>query len=299
MGGPTLESHPKARQARVAKGFVQTPPWKWTDQLEVRSKSLPACMSPNTFGILEKRLFPVSFTVHSIYRVIFKIWREKRLALFLEELKPSRSDILLDVGGYPWVWAAFSQPVKRVDSLNLHPVDWSAANAPDHDIRILVGDGCALTFGDHSYDIAFSNSVIEHVGSFEQQQKFASEIRRVGKSLWVQTPAFECPIEPHYLTPFVHYFPRSTQKALLRWFSVWGWIARPDRETIRKTVDSTRLLKKSEMVRLFPDCEIRTERLLWVLPKSYIAIRKWGADTANLPAPGVKRAGDNPPATTF
>ncbi len=215
------------------------------------------------------------FSIHSIYRLVFKIWREKRRALFLKVLNPRSTDILLDVGGYPWVWAAFPQPVQRIDSMNLHPVDWSPGNAPDHNIQVLVGDGCALPFADHSYDIAFSNSVIEHVGSFEQQQRFAAEIRRVGKSLWVQTPAYECPIEPHYLTPFVHYFPPSVQKALLRWFSVWGWIVRPSREVVHNTVDYTRLLRKSQMVDLFPDCEIRTERLLWVLPKSYIAVRIW------------------------
>ena len=67
----------------------------------------------------------------------------------------------------------------------------------------MVGDGCALKFPDKSYDIAFSNSVIEHVGSWERQQAFAKDIRRVGKAIWVQTPARECLIEPHYLAPFL------------------------------------------------------------------------------------------------
>jgi hypothetical protein len=38
-------------------------------------------------------------------------------------------------------------------------------------------------------------------------------------------------------------------------------------------VSSTRLLGKSEMHELFPDCRILTERMLWIIPKSYIAIR--------------------------
>lgn len=38
-------------------------------------------------------------------------------------------------------------------------------------------------------------------------------------------------------------------------------------------VDYTRLLTKSEMKRLFPDCRIITERMLWVIPKSHIALR--------------------------
>jgi hypothetical protein len=38
-------------------------------------------------------------------------------------------------------------------------------------------------------------------------------------------------------------------------------------------VDHTRLLSRREFVELFPDCRIITERILWVVPKSYIAIR--------------------------
>ena len=82
-----------------------------------------------------------------------------------------------------------------------------------------------------AYDIGFSNSVIEHVGSWERQQQFASEMRRVAKSLWVQTPAYECPIEPHYMTPLVHYLPLSLQKLIIRWCTVRGWIDRPTSRT--------------------------------------------------------------------
>ena len=127
---------------------------------------------------------------------------------------------------------------------------------------------------DGSYDIGFSNSVIEHVGSWERQQQFAAEIRRVAKAVWVQTPAYECPIEPHYLTPFIHYLPRSCQKKILRWGTVRGWIARPNQAEINEMVDTTRLLRKAEMSMLFPDCEIIVERLFWIMPKSYIAIRR-------------------------
>ena len=216
----------------------------------------------------------MAFSMHTIYRQIFKIWRRRRFQLFLRLLKPQPSDILLDVGGYPGFWTSHPQPVKRVDSLNLHEVAWDSQSAPDHDIRTLVGDGCSLAMPDKSYDIGFSNSVIEHVGSWERQMQFASEIRRVAKALWVQTPAYACPIEPHYMTPFIHYFPRSFQKLIVRRCTLWGWIERPNAAQVNSMVDTTRLLRKSEMRKLFPDCEIVTERMLWVIPKSYIAIRR-------------------------
>lgn len=215
-------------------------------------------------------------SIHSIYGQIFKIWRRRRFQLFLGLMRPKLTDTLLDVGGYPGFWTSHPQPVKQIDSLNVQEVPWNPQSAPNHLIRTLVGDGCSLAMPDKSYDIAFSNSVIEHVGSWERQQQFASEIRRVAKALWVQTPAYECPIEPHYLTPFVHYFPRSFQRLTLRWCTVWGWIERPNADQINSMVETTRLLRKSEMRRLFPDCDIVTERLLGMIPKCYIAIRRCG-----------------------
>jgi hypothetical protein len=216
----------------------------------------------------------MSLSIHTVYSNIFKAWRRKRFGLFLRLIKPKPSETLLDVGGYPAFWTSWPQPVQRIDALNLHEISWKSGEAPDHHIKCLVGDGCCLPMPDRSYGIAFSNSVIEHVGSWERQQKFASEIRRIAETLWVQTPAYECPIEPHYLAPFVHYLPRRAQKKLLRWFTLWGWLEHPTREQVAAAVDSTRLLRKSEMLRLFPDCEIVTERLLWIVPKSYIAVRR-------------------------
>ncbi len=208
-----------------------------------------------------------------VFVSFFKFFRRRRFALFLNLMQPKIEQTLLDVGGCPTFWIAYPQPVARIDSLNLYEAPWASAEYPAHDIRILVGDGCKLAISNNAYDIAFSNSVIEHVGSWEQQKKFAAEIRRVASALWVQTPAFECPIEPHYMAPLIHFLPNSLQRFAVKWFTPWSWLERPTQETIDLMVDTTRLLKKKEMEKLFPDCEIITERFLWLLPKSYIAIR--------------------------
>jgi hypothetical protein len=215
----------------------------------------------------------MSFGIHKVYRHIFRLWRERRFEVFLRRLNPRKDELLLDVGGDPGFWVPHVQPVKRIDTLNLIDVTWNKEAFPNHAIRTLVGDGCALQMADKSYDIGFSNSVIEHVGPWERQEAFAREIRRVARKIWVQTPAYECPIEPHYLAPLVHYLPRWLQERVLRWCRLGGWLVRPSHEAIHAAVESTRLLRKSEMNQLFPDCEILIERLLWVLPKAYVAIR--------------------------
>ncbi len=140
-------------------------------------------------------------------------------------------------------------------------------------IETLIGDGCHLPFEDQSFDIVFSNSVIEHVGSWENQKLFAKEILRVGKKVWVQTPARECPIEPHYLAPFVHYMSPRWQKRWLRHLTPWGWMEKPDQNAVDQMVETTRLLTRREMEELFPRCQIIEEKLLGFLPKSHVVLR--------------------------
>ncbi len=226
--------------------------------------------------------------INDIYSVFFMYWRAKRFKRFLEIVRPTDSEVILDVGGYPKSWTVHPQPVSRIDVLNVHTIGWDADAYPEHRIRTLMGDGCALDFTDSAYDIVFSNSVIEHVGSWARQQKFASEIRRVGGALWVQTPAYECPVEPHFLAPFVHWLPPRVRRITARWLTPWGWLTRPTKERASKTVEEIRLLTKREMRHLFSDCEILVERLLWVFPKSYVAVRTerraGGKETRERPA---------------
>jgi len=136
--------------------------------------------------------------IHSIYALLFKFWRQKRMAQFESIIRPSRDEVVLDVGGYLGTWTPRPQMPKRVDCLNLHAVAWDNTQHPEHRISTIVGDGCALPQGDDSYDIVFSNSVIEHVGGWQKQKAFAEEVRRVGKRslprhiLTKQSPTLAC-----------------------------------------------------------------------------------------------------------
>jgi hypothetical protein len=64
--------------------------------------------------------------------------------------------------------------------------------------------------------------------------------------------------------------PERVRGFVARWFTPRGWI---DPHNVRQIARTTRLLTRGEMHDLFPDCEIVTERLFGLLPKSYIAIR--------------------------
>ena len=175
---------------------------------------------------------------------------------------------MLDVGGYPGNWPEELFPA-RITIVNLDCTEGSGENVRH---EMMKGDGCNLQFTDNSFDIAYSNSVIEHLSTFEQQQRFASEARRVGRQLWVQTPARWFPVEPHLIALFVHYFPRSWQRKLLRYFTIWGLVTKPSKRQVDDFLTEVRLLTFSEMQILFPDCEIRRERFLG-LTKAFVAVR--------------------------
>jgi hypothetical protein len=58
-------------------------------------------------------------------------------------------------------------------------------------------------YRDKEFDIAFSNSVIEHVGNDLRIRQMADEVRRVGRN-YLQTPNYYFPLEPHFFFPFFH-----------------------------------------------------------------------------------------------
>ncbi|HEV2437899.1 MAG TPA: methyltransferase domain-containing protein [Verrucomicrobiae bacterium] len=190
---------------------------------------------------------------------------------FFHLLQPAQQTNNIDVGGLPRLWV--DAPVAAQTTIvNLEPLPAHEAYFLTSNQKFVQGNGTRLAGKDKSFDIGFSNSVIEHLGTRENQIAFAGECRRVGKAYWIQTPAREFPIEPHFLTLFLHWLLKSPQKRLLRWFSLWGWLSRPQPGAVAAAVAEVRLRTLKELKCLFPDGEILVERWLG-LPKSYIACR--------------------------
>ncbi|WP_221030524.1 methyltransferase domain-containing protein [Actomonas aquatica] len=211
--------------------------------------------------------------IHALYDQIFRIWRRRRMERFVALVAPQADEVILDVGGMPGTWINREPLGREVICVNVNAVEWDGAAFPAHHIEMRQGDGCELPHADGSFAVLFSNSVIEHVGDWAAQQAFAQEARRVGRRLWIQTPAFECPLEPHFLAPVVHWLPVSIRRRVVRWVTLWGWITKPTQAEVDRMIAGTRLLTRRDMAQLFPDCVILTERLLGVLPKSYVAYR--------------------------
>jgi hypothetical protein len=136
---------------------------------------------------------------------------------------------------------------------------------------VVAGNALSLDFPDNAFDVVFSNSVIEHVGSWHNQGVMAGEVRRVGRSYFVQTPAFWFPLEPHSRIPGFQFLPRSLRAALIYSFNIHYF---PRKSTYRgclEVADSTLLLTYGRFRALFPGATIHTERLFGLV-KSYVAL---------------------------
>jgi Methyltransferase domain len=122
-------------------------------------------------------------------------------------MEPSPDVCVVDIGGTVRTWDIESQshsPFSVTLINNLQYGDFAGDR-----FQSVEADARELPFADNAFDIAFSNSVIEHLGTWESQMAFAREARRVARKLWIQTPARCFPIEAHLLAPYIQYMPKG------------------------------------------------------------------------------------------
>jgi hypothetical protein len=177
---------------------------------------------------------------------------------------------ILDVGGTSVFWENrgwHQQADVEIVTLNL-----VAEEQRHRNIRPVAGDATNLgRFDDRSIDIVFSNSVIEHLFTFEQQRRMASEIQRVGKTFWVQTPNFWFPVEPHFHFVGWQWLPVSMRVSILQ-RRACGWRGPcPDPVAARRLVEEIRLLTEAELKVLFPNARFLAERICGFV-KSWTAV---------------------------
>lgn len=207
----------------------------------------------------------------------------------LDGLSAARADVrILDIGGTFAFWQ-YTGALERLATMKITLLNLTESEIPDDQPNFsqVVGSALELPFADQSFDVVFSNSVIEHVGSWRNQQVMAEEVRRVGCRHIVQTPSFWFPMEPHARLPFFQFLPRAVRAWLIWHFNINYFPKGESYKDCLTVSDSTLMLSRSEFGRLFPGSILRTERLLG-LPKSYTAFGGWSeAEVVGLDHPAV------------
>lgn len=190
--------------------------------------------------------------------------------LFLSNFKGMDKVTILDVGGTEQFWKMLGQEILASGKIEIILLNLTKELVYTPNVTSIAGDATNLSdFADRSMDLVFSNSVIEHLYTWENQEKMASEIRRVGKRHFVQTPNKHFFIEPHYALPFFQYLPKTfaykiLTKTKISRFKKW------DDSYARQYLDEIRLISEKEMKLLFPESVLYYEKFAW-MKKSFIS----------------------------
>jgi Methyltransferase domain len=203
----------------------------------------------------------------------FRRERFRHVAALIDQIIAEKGHCrILDVGGTEQYWKIAGDTLA---ARNIH-IDLLNIEAPPVVSPLftsLTGDASDLPdMADRTYDLVHSNSVIEHVGSWNRMVAMAANVRRLAPRYYLQTPNFWFPLEPHFRTPFFHWLPEQIRyRILLRTPLGFRGQAFTVDEAMR-SIQGAYLLDRRQMAALFPDARLERERFFG-LTKSHIVIR--------------------------
>ena len=204
----------------------------------------------------------------SVFSKLSHISRARKLDLFNRMMNPTKQMKLLDVGAqidpnsneerqlidtYPWK--------NNFSVVNISAEHISVIQKRYTEIEAVVCDACELPWPDKSFDIVYSNAVIEHLGSFERQKTMAAEIMRVGKRWFVTTPNRWFPFEFHMRLPFVTWLPG---KSYLRIGNIITYNHLRGKYMFGVKRDDLRLMSAGELRKCFPGSSIIKQRVTFM-----------------------------------
>jgi hypothetical protein len=168
---------------------------------------------------------------------------------------------ILDIGGTNEFWEHRGWAGR--DDVEIRLLNLGPQQQRHHNLVPAQGEATNLSeYTDNSFDIAFSNSVIEHLFTLAHQRAMAREVKRVGRAFFVQTPNYWFPVEPHFHWIGWQWYPLKMRAAIIQ-RRTCGWRGRcPDWERALQVVSEVRLLTRRELNGLFPGATIVAEKFL-------------------------------------
>jgi SAM-dependent methyltransferase len=157
------------------------------------------------------------------------ISRNNTLRLFFKRYKINSKTKVLDLGvsnfnnsaSTNFFLKSYPYP-KQLTCCGIHSAQSFTKNFPGMKY-VTTARNKPLPFNHKTFDITFSNAVLEHVGTRAQQEEFVSECIRVAKKIFIVFPNRLFPIEQHTLVPLIHWLPRHYFRSILLIFKMNFW----------------------------------------------------------------------------
>jgi hypothetical protein len=224
-------------------------------------------------------------------RVKTRAARRERFDAFLANVrrglaKSHGSVKVMDIGGTVAFWEDWWK-LSECDGLHVTLINNHARDTTNKDrgsTSLLVENVCrdanSLTLAELcQYDLIFSNSFFEHLGSRDEQSALARAVAASGLPYFVQVPNKRSPVDPHHpFAPFFAVYPFWLRVNLLRLSGFGGGRAASLGEA-RERERYYNPLGQADMRELFPDASIVIEKPLGI-PMSILAFNSGTAAAA-------------------
>lgn len=157
----------------------------------------------------------------SIANAISKKNRDRKYKYFKERVGFTADTKVLDVGFANHEFSPIDNYLEKhypfrakITALGVGGKDEFTKNYPD--VETVLYDGKIFPFADKTFDIGWSNAVIEHVGGKDRQLLFLKELLRTCRTAYFTTPNVYFPVELHTRTLFLHWLPKTFFDRYLR-----------------------------------------------------------------------------------
>lgn len=178
--------------------------------------------------------------------------RQRKWKIFQKKFAPAETTTILDVGFSDKEYSATDNFLEKnytwpqnITALGVDQPREFTKRYPQ--VKTVHYDGHVFPFADKTFDIAWSNAVLEHVGDAQKQILFLKQIKRVAKHAFITTPNRYFPLEVHTRLFLLHFLPKKLfDRILIRLKKEWAagdYMNLLNRRTLKKRLRAAGIKK--------------------------------------------------------
>jgi hypothetical protein len=169
---------------------------------------------------IDRILYAHASKLPFVQRISF-IARKRVVSLFFDTMRPMPDSKVLDVGVSEEI--TFEANMLEQVYPFRHNLVCASITSGKNIVRAYPGvrhvqiePNRRLPFEDQSFDMSYSNAVLEHVGDLKKQAFFVSELCRVSRSAFIVVPNRWFPVEHHTGIPMLHWLPQPLFRSIIQ-----------------------------------------------------------------------------------